>query len=114
MIQSKIDDLGTSSDDTNRREALEYLHDLADQYGGEGGTSSNDIENTSRIVNGVYTAPNGKRYTITYDSAKEQFTSSNFLTPKYFPTLDVLRYTIDINNPVGSQYATAKPIKARW
>ncbi|MFA6255912.1 MAG: right-handed parallel beta-helix repeat-containing protein [Candidatus Absconditabacterales bacterium] len=113
MIQSKINDLGSSSADVNKRDALQYLYDLAEQYRGDGGTST-DISSASRIVNGVYTAPNGKRYTITYDSAKKQFTSSNFITPKYFPTLDVLKYNVDINNPAGSQYANAKTIKARW
>ncbi|MEI7920249.1 MAG: hypothetical protein WCH65_09265 [bacterium] len=116
MLQSKIDDLGSSTNDTSKRIALEYLYDLADQYGDitNDSNSSSDISSTSWIKNGIYTAPNGKKYTIRYDSAKEQFTSSNFLTPKYFPTLDVLKYTIDLANPIGSQYASAKTIKARW
>ncbi|MFA7298425.1 MAG: hypothetical protein WC010_02150, partial [Candidatus Absconditabacterales bacterium] len=113
MIQSKIDGLGTSVDDVNRREALQYLYDLADQYNGNEVTTGLDIENTSRIINGVYTAPNGKKYKITYDSIKK-FTSSNFITPKYYPTLDVLKYDIDRNNPMGSSYLNAKTIKARW
>jgi len=115
MLESKMDDLGSSTNDKNRREALEYLYDLADQYG-DGSTNANndDIDSTSWIKNGIYTAPNGKKYTIRYDSTKKQFTSTNFLTPKYFPTLDVLKYTIDLANPIGSQYASAKTIKARW
>jgi len=113
MLQSKIDDLGTSAADTDRSEALQYLYDLADQYR-DSGSDNTDISNTSRIVNGIYTAPNGKKYTITYDSVKKQFTSRNFITPKYYPTLDVLKYDIDRNNPVWSQYANAKTIKARW
>ena len=114
MLQSKMDDLGTSTDDENQRDALQYLYDLVDQYGNWGWTSNTDIGNTSRIINGVYTAPNGKRYTITYDSGKRQFTSTNFITPKYFPTLDVLKYTIDLYNPGGSDYLNAKHILARW
>ena len=99
MLQSKIDSLGTSTDDTHRIEALQYLYDLTEQYRGGTETNTTDISTTSRIVNGIYTAPNGKKYTITYDSVKKQFTSTNFTTPKYFPTLDVLRYSIDIANP---------------
>ncbi len=111
MLQSKIDD----TTNTDEREALQYLYDLLDQYGGAGwGTDNTNIGNTVRIVNGVYTAPNGKRYTIRYDSARMQFTSPNFMTPKFFATLDVLRNTIDIYNPLWSQYASAKPILARW
>ncbi|MCX6823663.1 MAG: hypothetical protein NT085_00855 [candidate division SR1 bacterium] len=115
MLQSKIDDLGTSASDNSKRDALQYLYDLADQYDGNGGeTNTTDIAGTSRIINGIYTAPNGKKYRITYDSGKKQFTSTNFITPKYYPTLDVLKYDIDRNNRLGSQYADAKSIKARW
>lgn len=114
MLQSKIDDLWTSSADINQRDALQYLYDLAEQYYDDGLDSWSGISWTSRIVNGVYTAPNGKKYTITYDSAKWQFTSTNFITPKYYPTLDVLKYDIDRNNPAWSAYANAKVIQARW
>jgi len=114
MLQSKIDDLGTSTSDNSKRDALQYLYDLADQYDGNWGTNTTDIAGTSRIINGIYTAPNGKKYRITYDSVKKQFTSTNFITPKYYPTLDVLKYDIDRNNRLWSQYADAKAIKARW
>jgi len=36
MLQAKIDDLGTNTNDENQREALQYLYDLADQYRGNG------------------------------------------------------------------------------
>ena len=114
MLQSKIDALGRNTSDDTSREALQYLYDLAVQYRGWVGTTGTDIAGTSRIVNWIYTAPNGKKYTITYNSAKQQFTSTNFITPKYFPTLDVLRYTIDMYNPKWSAYTNAKTIKARW
>ncbi|MCX6825055.1 MAG: leucine-rich repeat protein [candidate division SR1 bacterium] len=113
MLLSKIHALGTTADDIHRSEVLQYLYDLADQYRTNQG-SNTTIEGTSRIINGVYTAPNGKHYTITYNSAKAQFTSTNFITPKYFPTLDVLKYTIDLSNPAGSSYLAAKTIRARW
>ncbi|HBB04562.1 TPA: hypothetical protein DCZ39_06855 [Patescibacteria group bacterium] len=113
MLQSKINGLGTSTDDINNRDVLQYLYDLVNQYRGNVSTNA-DISSTSWIINNIYTAPNGKRYTITYDSGRRQFTSTNFLTPKYFPTLDVLKYTIDINNPGGSTYLNAKVIQARW
>ncbi|HMS91467.1 MAG TPA: hypothetical protein PKC87_04565, partial [Candidatus Absconditabacterales bacterium] len=68
----------------------------------------------SAIVDGTYIAPNGKKYIITYDSTRKQFTSANFITPKFFPTLDILKYTINIANPAGSSYVDGKTIKARW
>jgi hypothetical protein len=37
MLQSKMDDLGTSTDDVNKHEALQYLYDLAEQYGNGSG-----------------------------------------------------------------------------
>jgi len=113
MLQAKIDDLGTNTNDENQREALQYLYDLADQYRGNGWNTNTDISHTSRIINWIYTAPNGKKYTITYDSVKK-FTSTNFITPKYYPTLDVLKYDIDRNNPAWSLYLNAKIIRARW
>ncbi len=91
-----MNDLGTSN--TNAREALQYMYDLVDNYRGHI-TNTTNISTISEIVNGIYTAPNGKKYTITYDSTKKQFTSPNFLTPKYFVTWDSFKYIIDINNP---------------
>ena len=96
MLQSKIDDLGTSTANKNTRYALQYMYDLVDNYRGNIGT---DVTTIPDIVNGIYTAPNGKKYTITYDSTMKQFTSPNFLTPKYFATRDSFKYVIDINNP---------------
>ena len=72
------------------------MYDLVDNYRGNIGT---DVTTIPDIVNGIYTAPNGKKYTITYDSTMKQFTSPNFLTPKYFATRDSFKYVIDINNP---------------
>jgi len=108
MLQNRVG--GTSNNDT--RDALQYLRDLVQYYGGQGG--GDNINNTRWIVNGHYTAPNGKRYKIIYDNNKQRFSSPDFVTPKYFPTLDTLKYIIDINNPLGSRYATVKPIIARW
>jgi len=110
MLENKMDDFDEGDDEYD---ALKYLYDLADQYY-NAGDFGNNITTTPWIINGVYTAPNGKRYIITYDSSKQRFTSTNFVVPKYFPTLDTLKYIIDINNPLGSQYANAKPILARW
>jgi hypothetical protein len=96
MLENNIDDL--NQNDTEY-DALKYLYDLVEQYY-ENEDFGDGIGSAPWIVNGVYTAPNGKRYTITYDSAKRQFTSTNFITPKYFPTLDTLKYLIDISNPL--------------
>jgi hypothetical protein len=89
------------------------LYNLIQEYY-DGEFDSDTIEWTRWIVNGIYTAPNGKKYPITYDSSKQRFTSSNFVVPKYFPTLDTLKYIIDINNPVWSKYTNSKSILARW
>lgn len=110
MLENKMDDFDNNDDEYD---ALKYLSDLVEQYY-EWGDFGDNIDNKPWIINGIYTAPNSKKYTITYDSSKQRFTSTNFVVPKYFPTLDTLKYIIDINNPVGSQYANAKPILARW
>jgi hypothetical protein len=100
MLESKMDDY---DDDEEEYYALEYLYDLVEEYYEDefdpNNNNTTDLDDVSWIVNGVYTAPNGKKYTITYNSTKKQFTSTNFITPKYFPTLDVLKYTIDMSNP---------------
>lgn len=110
MLEEKMDDFDDNDDEYD---ALKYLYDLVEQYY-EDGDFGDNVSTTPWIVNNIYTAPNGKKYTITYDSSKQRFTSTNFVVPKYFPTLDTLKYIIDINNPVGSKYANAKPILARW
>ena len=110
MLDNNINDL--NQNDT-QYDALKYLYDLVKQYYDEQ-DFGDGLASAPWIVNGIYTAPNGKRYTITYDSTKRQFTSTNFITPKYFPTLDTLKYLIDISNPLGSQYLNAKTILARW
>lgn len=110
ILEDKMDDYTENNDQWN---TLKYLYDIINQYYDQGNFGDN-IDTTRWIVNGVYTAPNGKKYTIKYDSTKQWFTSTNFVVPKYFPTLDTLKYIIDINNPVGSSYANAKPILARW
>lgn len=97
MLQSRIKELGTRTTTLHTRNALQYLYDLVEQYRNRENT---DNVHGAAIVDGIYTAPNGKAYSITYDDVRNQFTSPNFTTPKYFPTLDILKYTIDIANPV--------------
>lgn len=111
MLENKMDEY---DEDDDQYIALKYLYDLTERYYDEGDFWNDGIGNVSWIINGVYTAPNGKKYPITYDSAKRQFTSTNFITPKYFPTLDVLKYTIDIYNRAETNYLNAKTIQARW
>lgn len=108
VLQERMDDY---DDDDLQYHTLLFLHDLIEQYY-DGGDFGDDIDDTRWIIDGVYTAPNGKKYTIRYDSTKQRFTSTNFVVAKYFPTLDTLKYIIDINNPVGSQYVNSKPISA--
>jgi len=111
MLENQMD---TFDENDEEYDGLKYLYDIANQYYDEWDFDDSTVDDTSWIVNGIYTAPNGKKYTITYDSSKQWFTSTNFVVPKYFPTLDTLKYIIDINNPAGSQYANAKTILARW
>jgi len=96
VLENRIDDYNTNN---HEYEALTYLCNIIQTYY-DREFSSNTIDGTRWIVNGIYTAPNGKKYPITYDSSKQRFTSSNFVVPKYFPTLDTFIYIIDINNPV--------------
>ena len=110
VLENRIDDYNTNN---HEYEALTYLCNIIQTYY-DREFSSNNIDGTRWIVNGIYIAPNGKRYPITYDSSKQRFTSSNFVVPKYFPTLDTLKYIIDINNPVWSKYTNSKSILARW
>lgn len=111
MLDEKMDEYDDTDDEYI---ALKYLYDLIEQYYDDGEFWGDTIDLAKRIINGIYTAPNGKKYRITYDSSTKRFTSTNFVVPKYFPTLDTLKYIIDINNPAWSQYINAKPILARW
>jgi len=113
MLQSKIDDLGTNSNNTHIYKALQYMYTLVEKYR-DTLIGDPDIFNVPWIINNIYTAPNGKKYTITFDAIKRQFTSPNFLTPQYFITLNALKYIIDLHNPAWSRYLSSKPIKARW
>ena len=93
MIKSKITDLDNGSDTSSsvqdKIDALQYLYDITDSY--LGGDSI--VDTTNR-----YTAPNGKVYSITYDSTNQTFTSPNFIYKKTFTTLDALKAYIDKNN----------------
>lgn len=111
MLDEKMDEYDTSDDEYI---ALKYLYDLIEQYYDDGEFWDDTLDLAKWVINGTYTAPNGKKYKIAYDSSTKRFTSTNFVVPKYFPTLDTLKYIIDINNPAGSQYVNAKPILARW
>lgn len=111
MLDEKMDEYDDTDDEYI---ALKYLYDLIEQYYDDGEFWGDIIDLAKRIINGIYTAPNEKKYRITYDSSTKRFTSTNFVVPKYFPTLDTLKYIIDINNPAWSQYINAKPILARW
>lgn len=111
MLDEKMDEYDDTDDEYI---ALKYLYDLIEQYYDDGEFWGDTIDLAKRIINGIYTAPNGKKYRITYDSSTKRFTSTNFVVPKYFPTLDTLKYIIDINNPAWSKYSNSKPILARW
>ena len=47
----------------------------------------------------VYIAPNGKQYLVEYDENRMAYTSPDFSRPKYFPTRELFKNHIDLNNP---------------
>ena len=92
MINSKISELegDTASSSTQKKiDTLQYLYDLTHEYLGP-----DSIVDTSNR----YTAPNGKVYSISYNSTTQKFTSPNFIYVKTFSTLDALKAYIDKNN----------------
>lgn len=92
MLNEKISELegdSTSSSTQKKIDALQYLYDLTEEYLGE----DNIVDTSNR-----YTAPNGKVYSISYNSTNKTFTSPNFIFAKTFTTLDALKAYIDKNN----------------
>jgi len=100
MLKDKIDIMKSDIDDWNealnaldvRRVALlEYLYDrVNDSIDDEWDSDSNGWD--------IYTAPNGKEYTILFDDDRQAYTSNNFMIKKYFANLDTMKMYIDENN----------------
>ncbi|MFA5747875.1 MAG: right-handed parallel beta-helix repeat-containing protein [Candidatus Absconditabacterales bacterium] len=102
--QAQIDnDSNSSSVDTLRVQALQYLYDLADNYLG----NTNTIYGYTNTDPKKHVAPNGKVYTITYNSSTKLYTSPNFIYPKTFKNLQDLRSYIDINNGGTTYYSSS-------
>jgi len=94
MIKDSIDTLedenSLSSSDKTRLAILNYLYDLVEEY-----TKDNNISDTS-----IHTAPNGKKYTITYDTSRSCYISPQFVSSsKCFVDLAIMKNHININNP---------------
>jgi len=89
LIKNLEDDNSLNSSEKRKLAVLNYLLDITQQFIDDNNISDGD----------VHTAPNGKRYIITYDTAKACYTSPNFLTPnKCFPVLATMKTYIDANN----------------
>lgn len=92
MLNNKISDLEgeTNTSSVQKKiDTLQYLYDLTKEYLGD----DNIVDTSNR-----YTAPNGKVYSISYNSTNKTFTSPNFIFAKTFTTLDALKAYIDKNN----------------
>jgi hypothetical protein len=86
-----------------RVQALQYLYDLADNYL----WNTNTIYWYTNTDPKKHVAPNGKVYTITYNSSTKLYTSPNFIYPKTFKNLQDLRSYIDINNWWTTYYSSS-------
>lgn len=111
MLQSRIYALWTPAYASDKRNALHYLYTLTDQYRNREEADTPDTPDVLWIVNGKYTAPNGKQYTIIYDSSRKQFTSTDFTPPTYSATLNDLKHIIDADNPI---ITITTDTKNRW
>lgn len=47
----------------------------------------------------IYIAPNGKQYIVQFDDDRLAYTSPNFMYEKRFPTRELFKKHIDVNNP---------------
>lgn len=71
-----------------KKASVDYLYDLVQDY----------LDDMSYIATDVYTAPNGKKYLVKYDTDKYAYTSPDFMYEKFFPTWEYFTSHIDINN----------------
>lgn len=107
MVKDEIDELedikNPSTSEKRRLAILDYLKNLIDKY-----LDDNDISDAT-----IYTAPNGKKYTVIFDKSKSCYTSPVFLNKsKCFYTRTEFNNFVDINNParthtVDTSWSTA-------
>lgn len=111
-LEDRIDELDDDDDDDQIRiDALQYLHDLIEEYLDE---EDYDIFDTFLGWSNRHVAPNGKVYQIVYNSTTKLYTSPNFIIPKTFSTLDAIRNHIDINNGWSGVYGGSFSSTAWW
>lgn len=109
MLEDKIDILEYQIDRENDDEdkyqlerklwLMEYFYDLVSDH------LMDEFDYTDDSIHwldgSIYTAPNGNRYTVVYNSIRQAFTAEEMLIAKYFPTVDGLTYYLAKNNPAG-------------
>ncbi len=72
-----------------QKDSIDYLMFVVNEY----------INNIDYSQSTTYIAPNGKKYLVRFDDNRFAYTSPNFIYPKYFPTRELFKRHIDINNP---------------
>lgn len=82
--------------------SVDYLKFVVDEY-----LSKIDYSKTN-----IYIAPNGKEYMVQFDDNRFAYTSPNFMYPKWFPTRELFKRHIDINNPWNYYFWTGDTITA--
>lgn len=76
-------------------EALRYFRDLTKSFLDTLGWTT-----TGGDYNGqIYVAPNGKQYRVSFDSARQAYTSPDFMVAKYYISLEAFQAHINANNP---------------
>ena len=75
-------------------EALRYFRDLTKSF-----LDSLGWTTTGGDYNGqIYVAPNGKQYRVSFDSARQAYTSPDFTVAKYYISLEAFQAHINANN----------------
>lgn len=76
-----------------QKDSIDYLYFVVNDY----------LNNIDYAQSNTYIAPNGKSYLVQFDDNRFAYTSPDFTYRKYFPTWELFKRHIDINNP-GSYY----------
>jgi len=97
-LEAKLDEddsYSSRSVDEKKLLTLNYLYELIDNFvsDDDAGTLDDGFNSSNK-----YVAPNGKVYILSYSKTYLNYTSLNFVKPKYFATLQTLKAHIDANN----------------
>jgi hypothetical protein len=76
-----------------QKDSIDYLIFVVEEY----------LDDINYNIANIYIAPNGKQYLVQFDENRFAYTSPDFLYVKFFPTWELFKRHIDINNP-GDYY----------